>query len=179
MPFWHLEKSSTSYNHHFTLPLHTWSQVSTSFLKYHRYHHSTLTGSFKPLHVSFTPAIPSFWRITKKLLWDTLSSSFHLPLTRSLWHLFSALDKWVFFHIYLFTALLKRLFLKPITLAAFHFHFLSLHFQRTNFIFVTFHCLCPLRESQPIQLNKTHGSNWQKLTPLLLLLDLLSSGLDS
>lgn len=56
-----------------------------------------------------TPAILSFWRITKKLLWATLSSSFHLPLTQSPWHLLSALDKWVFSHSYLFTALLKRL----------------------------------------------------------------------
>lgn len=173
------EQSSTSSNHPFTLSLHAWSQVSTSFLKYYRCHHSTLTYSFKPLHMSFTPAVPHFWRITKKLLWDTHSSSFHLPITQSLWHLFSAPDKLVFSHTYLFTALLKRLFLKPITLAAFHFHFLLLHFQRTNFIFVTFHCLSPLTESQPTQLNKTQGSNWRKPIPSLLLLDLLSSGLDS
>lgn len=103
----------------------------------------------------------------------------HVPLTRSLWHLFSALDKWVFSHTYLFTAVLKRLFLKPITLAAFHFHFLSLHFQRTNFISVTFHCLCPLTEKPA---NSTQQNSWQQLAEThssVAAVGFLSSGLDS
>lgn len=125
-----------SYNHPFTLLFQSWSQVSTSFLKYCRHCHSSFISAFKPL-VSFTPTTPDFWKVTKKLLWDILSpvtlfqlSSPHNPITSA-----SPLCPW---QMCLLPLLSIHSTAEKTLLTAHHFGCLPLslpfspHFHRTN-----------------------------------------------